>query len=212
MGLTAYEYQCGHGVTIGEASARKLGEAARQEGIALSLHAPYYISLSSPEEEKRRNSVGYLLKAATAAHWMGAGRVVVHAGSCGKISREEALALAKDTLKQGLEALDQAGLSHIRVCPEVMGKLNQLGTLEEVLELCGIDERLLPCVDFGHLNARTQGWLGTPGAVKQVFDQLENRLGRERASGSMCTSPKSVYRRRGKTASHLCGPGIWPRF
>ena len=57
IGLDLFEYQCGNGVTIGEESARKLGEKFREKGKILSVHAPYFISLSSVEQEKRENSI-----------------------------------------------------------------------------------------------------------------------------------------------------------
>ena len=136
MGLNAFEYQCGRGVNIGEDKARQFGEAAKGAGITLSLHAPYYISMSSTDEEKRLNSVNYILSSARAAKAMGADRIIVHTGSCGKISREEALNLAADTMRLSLAALDNEGLSDIHICPETMGKVNQLGTLDEVLSLC----------------------------------------------------------------------------
>ena len=60
MGLDAFEYQCGRGVNIGLEKAAQLGALAAQKGIALSLHAPYYISMSSVEEEKRLNSINYI--------------------------------------------------------------------------------------------------------------------------------------------------------
>ena len=135
MGLNAYEYQCGRGVRINREGVLKLKAGCEARDIQLSLHAPYYISLSSVEEEKRQNSIKYILESAEAADLMGARRIVVHSGSCAKISREEALSLAGETLKQALAALDEAHLGHIIVCPEVMGKFNQLGTLEEVMEL-----------------------------------------------------------------------------
>ena len=94
MGLDCYEYQCGRGVNIGEEKARLLGEKAKEKGVYLSLHAPYYISMSSVEEEKRLNSVNYILESAKAVNAMGGSRIVVHTGSCGKISRENALKLA----------------------------------------------------------------------------------------------------------------------
>lgn len=177
MGLDAFEYQCGRGVNIGEEKARALGEKAREKGIALSLHAPYYISMSSVEEAKRLNSINYILQSARAVSAMGGDRIVVHTGSCGKISREEALRLAIDTMKLAVEALDSEGLSNIRICPETMGKVNQLGTLGEVLSLCELDERLIPCIDFGHLNARDRGILKTYGDFEKIFDEIENRLG-----------------------------------
>ena len=66
------------------------------------------------------------------------------------------------------------------VCPETMGKVNQLGNLEEVMELCSIDERLIPCIDFGHLNARDLGAFKSFEDYKKVFECIENRLGTDR--------------------------------
>ena len=180
MGLDAYEYQCGRGVKIGEDKADMLGRLAAEKGIKLSLHAPYYISMSSVEEQKRNNSVDYILASARVVNAMGGSRIVVHTGSCGKLPREEALRLAKDTMKKAIAALDNEGLGNIRVCPETMGKMNQLGTLDEVLELCTLDERLLPCIDFGHLNARTLGALKEKQDFAAVLDAIENKLGAAR--------------------------------
>lgn len=180
MGLDAFEYQCGRGVNIGTDKAQKLGELAKARDITLSLHAPYYISMSSVEEEKRIKSVDYILQSARAVNAMGGNRIVVHTGSCGKISREEALALAIDTMKLALSALDGEGLGHIHICPETMGKVNQLGTLSEVLSLCELDERLIPCIDFGHLNARDRGILNGFDAFEDIFNEIEDRLGEAR--------------------------------
>ena len=180
MGLDCYEYQCGRGVNIGEDKARELGEKAKNAGITLSLHAPYYISMSSVEEEKRLNSVNYILASARAVNAMGGDRIVVHTGSCGKISRERALELALDTMKLAISALDSEGLSHVHICPETMGKVNQLGTLGEVLELCKLDERLIPCIDFGHLNARDLGILKTFADFENIFTSVKNELGSDR--------------------------------
>lgn len=180
MGLDHFEYQCGRGVNIGIDKATELGKIAKENGITLSLHAPYYISMSSIEEEKRLNSVDYILSSARAVKAMGGDRIIVHTGSCGKISREEALKLAIDTMKLSQKALDDEGLSDIHICPETMGKVNQLGTLYEVLELCKIDERIIPCIDFGHLNARDLGILKTKDDFEKIFLEIRNQLGSER--------------------------------
>lgn len=181
MGLNAYEYQCGRGVNIRLEKAEEFGRIAAAEGIRLSLHAPYYISMSGLEEEKRLHSVDYILASAEAVNAMGGDRIVVHTGSCGKISREQALALASDTMKKALDALDRRGLGHVHICPETMGKINQLGTLDEVVALCELDERLIPCLDFGHLNARTGGELTRdPGGYAAILDTIRDRLGEER--------------------------------
>lgn len=180
MGLDCYEYQCGRGVNIGEEKARLLGEKAAKAGITLSLHAPYYISMSSTEGEKRDNSVNYILASARAVNAMGGDRIVVHTGSCGKISRSDALDLALDTMRKAIAALDGEGLSNIHICPETMGKVNQLGTLEEVLELCLLDERLIPCIDFGHLNARDMGALKSFADYENIFLKIKDKLGTDR--------------------------------
>ena len=67
MGLNAYEYQCGHGVSVGDETARKIGDAARAHGVTMSLHAPYYINLSSDEEERIEKNIGYVLASCRAA-------------------------------------------------------------------------------------------------------------------------------------------------
>lgn len=180
MGLDCFEYQCGRGVNIGNEKAEQLGKLAKENNILLSLHAPYYISMSSIEEEKRLNSVNYILASARAVNAMGGDRIVVHTGSCGKISREKALELAKDTMRIAVEALDNEGLSNIHICPETMGKVNQLGTLDEVLELCLVDERLIPCIDFGHLNARDLGSLKSIEDFENIFTSIRNKLGSDR--------------------------------
>lgn len=180
IGLDTFEYQCGRGVNIGEEKAAELGRLASEKNIILSLHAPYYISMSGVDEEKRLNSVNYILQSARAVNFMGGERIVVHTGSCGKLDRAEALKLAKDTMVKALEALDSEGLGHIHICPETMGKINQLGTLEEVIALCELDERLIPCIDFGHLNARTGGKVNSKDAFRNILEQIGNLLGEAR--------------------------------
>ena len=203
MGLTAYEYQGGRGIQIGEEKSKVLGKKAREFAIALSVHAPYYISLSGIEEEKRLGSIKYILQSARAARWMGATRVVIHAGSASKISRTEALDLAKQTLRLALNELDSEGLSDIHICPETMGKTNQLGSMEEVVEMCKLDERLIPCIDFGHLNARSFGGLNSQQAFEQIFDIIENNLGIERLRNFHSHFSKIEYTQKGGEKRHL---------
>ena len=182
FGLDAYEYQCGKGVNVGEATARKLGENARTHGIRLSLHAPYFINLANPDPESLQKTIGYITAACRAADWMGADRVVIHSGALMKRTRREALDIALRSMEQVVAACDAAGYGHITLCPETMGKINQLGDLDEVLELCQVDGRLLPTVDFGHLYARSLGADEGEEATERILDRMEERLGGERAS------------------------------
>ena len=210
-GLTAFEYQCGRGVMVKEPKARLFRQKAAEYGIKLSIHAPYFISLASPAEEKRINSIRYIFESAQAADWMGADRIVVHPGGLGKKSREEATALAKETLAAAQRHLDEQGLGHIHICPEVMGKINQLGNLTEVLDFCTLDERILPCVDFGHLNSRLQGQMD----YGKALDEIENTLGIDRLRHMHIHFSKIEYTAGGEKkhltfADEMYGPRFEP--
>ena len=182
LGLDCYEYQCGKGVHVGEETARKVGENARAAGISLSLHAPYFINLANPDREALEKTIGYITGACRVADWMGAGRVVIHSGALMKRTRRQALDTAMASLREVLAACDGQGFSHIALCPETMGKINQLGDLDEVLALCTLDGRLVPCIDFGHLYARSLGAEDGAEAFARMLDRVEAALGRERAA------------------------------
>ena len=182
LGLGCYEYQCGKGVHVGEETARKVGQSAAEQGIILSLHAPYFINLANPDPESLVKTTGYITGACLVASQMGAGRVVIHSGALMKRTRREALDIALNALKHVIAVCDDMGFGSIALCPETMGKINQLGDLDEVLELCTLDERLVPCVDFGHLYARSLGADDGQEAMERILDRMKEVLGEERAS------------------------------
>ena len=182
FGLNAFEYQCGRGVRLGEAKAKVMAQRAAERDIRFSLHAPYFISMSSLEEEKRLNSINYILDSCRAVKSLGGRRVIFHSGSCGKQSREAALEKALDTLQRMVEAVDEAGYGGLTLCPETMGKVGQLGTLDEVLALCAVDKRITPCIDFGHLNARDQGCIRTKADYAAILDRMADALQDERVA------------------------------
>lgn len=201
--LTAYEYQCGHGLRVSEPNILKLAENAKNANIKLSLHAPYYISLSSVEEEKRQNSVNYILGSAKIAKMLGADRIIVHSGSCGKLTREQALEYAKETLINAQTCLDENNLGDIHICPETMGKINQLGDLYEVMELCKLEERFIPCVDFGHLNARTFGGIKEQDDYAKILETMENAIGLDRLRLFHSHFSKIEFTEKGGEKKHL---------
>ncbi|MBQ4110788.1 MAG: TIM barrel protein [Clostridia bacterium] len=180
IGLNAYEYECTKGVKMKKETAVKLGENAEKYGITLSVHSQYYISLSGKEEEKRLKSVDYIMECMELSKIIGAKRVVVHSGSAGKMHRETAMELAKDTLLKTSLKVKELGYSGISICPETMGKINQLGTVEEVIELCRVDDSFLPAIDFGHVNSRYGGCLKTVSDYEEILDKIENGLGFDR--------------------------------
>ena len=201
-GLDAYEYQCGKGVNIGESTARRIGEKAREAGILLSLHAPYFVNPANPDPESREKTSGYILAAFQAARWMGASRVVVHTGALQKRTRAEALKTAREVFSMLRRRCDDHGYQDILLCPETMGKIGQLGDLDEVLEICTAADGLLPCVDFGHLYARSLGALDGEEAVESMLNRMVRVLGEETASRFHSHFSKIAFTRGGE-ARHL---------
>lgn len=212
-GLDAYEYEAGNGISAGEAALRKIGEAAKQHGILMSLHTPYFISLSGVEEEKRLKSISYIEKSLWAAELLGADTIVIHCGSAAKISRAEAVSLAIDTLEKTIETV---GDTPIHLGIETMGKVNQLGTLEEVVEICKRDRHLYPVVDFGHMNARAIGGYYTDvDSYRRTFDYIGRELGDEIARTLHCHFSKIEYTGAGEKkhltfADEIYGPWFEP--
>ena len=190
-GLDAYEFEAGNGLNATEATLSRIGEEAKKHGILMSFHTPYFISLSGVEEEKRLKSIDYIKRSLRAAELLGADTIVIHSGSAAKISRAEAMALASDTLRRTVEAVCPTDV-HLGL--ETMGKINQLGTLDEVIELCRIDPHFYPVVDFGHMNARNIGGYFTDvDSYRAVFDRIANQLGDKYAHNLHCHFSKIEY-------------------
>ena len=214
MGLNAYEYQCGHGVSVGDETARRIGDAARAHGVTMSLHAPYYINLSSDEEERIEKNIGYVLASCRAAEGLGASRIVVHTGGVGKRSRAQALENTRLNVCEILAAVEREGYTQT-ICLETMGKQSVIGSAEEIFDLVALDDRLLPCIDFGHLNARTRGGCSTREDFAVVLDLMENKIGLERARVFHSHFSKIQYNDKGEVrhltfADEIYGPDFVP--
>lgn len=213
IGLDAYEYEAGNGLSAGPSILRAIGRQAILHNVKMSYHTPYFISLSGVVEEKRLKSIDYIKQSLEAAHLLGAGTIVVHCGSCAKISRDEAMRLASDTLVRAASSLDTCG---IKIGLETMGKINQLGTLDEVLELCRIDSCFVPVVDFGHLNARELGGVfRSADDYLRVFDKISSRMGSSVAENLHCHFSKIEYTDSGEKkhltfADTVFGPDYEP--
>ncbi len=196
MGLDCYEYSAGNGVVGSLETFQKIGQEAAAYNIKLSFHTPYFISLSGTEPEKRLKSLDYIKKSLWASEAMGADIIVIHTGSASKISREEAVSLAKDTMSRALVAFPDTS---VKFGLETMGKLGQLGTLCEVIDICKIDKRLCPVIDFGHMNARNLGNLfKSSDDYRRVFDAVGRALGYEYADSLHCHFSKIEYTAAGE--------------
>ncbi|MBQ8426609.1 MAG: TIM barrel protein [Clostridia bacterium] len=173
LGLDCFEYSFGRGVNMGDERAIEIGNAFKEQGVEISVHAPYYINFANPEEENAEKSYAYVIQSAEKLKLLGGKRVVFHPASQGKMKREQAVALTKERLKTLRDRIYEKGLDDLIYCPETMGKIGQIGTIEEVVEFCKIDKIYIPAVDFGHINARECGSLKSE---KDYYDRLEYML------------------------------------
>ena len=198
LGLSAYEYSFGRGITLGKEKAARLGEIFTDAGVKISVHAPYYINFANPDDEMAQKSYAYVLNSAEMLRLLRGSRVVFHPATQGKMSREEAVALTEKRLTTLASLIKEAGYGDLFFCPETMGKSAQIGTIEEIVRFCKIDEIYLPCVDFGHVNAREQGSLKTEEDYLSRLNYMINELGYERMKHFHVHFSKIMYGPKGE--------------
>jgi len=197
-GLDCFEYSFGRGVRMTEDKAISIGEAFQKEGIEISAHAPYFINFANPDDEMAAKSYGYVLDTAKVLKLMGGKRVVFHPAAQGKVSRDEAVEKTEERLKILRDYIYLNNMQDMIFCPETMGKLAQIGTVEEITRFCKIDPIFVPCIDFGHINAREQGSLKTVEDYKGRLQYMIDELGYERMKHFHSHFSKIMYSAKGE--------------
>ena len=180
LGLDAFEYSFGRGVLMSEEKALSIGKAFAENNVKISVHAPYYINFANPDPEMIEKSIGYVLKSAEMVRLMGGERIIIHPATQGKDARDVAFARSVDNFKKLTEVIYQKDMQNLIYCPETMGKMAQIGTIEEITEICAIDKIYVPTVDFGHVNSREQGSLVTKEDYISRLSFMIDKLGYEK--------------------------------
>lgn len=164
-------------VALSEAGGQRIRSAAEQHGVRLSVHAPYYINLNSHDPQKLGASKGRIAAAARAAHWAGARDVVLHLAYYHDDPPRAVGRRVAEGLLEVRERLDLEGAAEgVVLRPEVMGRVSQFGSLDEVLRLCQEVPGTGPCIDIAHLHART-GRMNTPAEFDDLWDSVSDALG-----------------------------------
>ncbi len=174
LGLGCMELEFVRGVKMGEKTARAVYDIARQLGIRLSVHAPYYINLNA-EGETLETSKERILNSARIGRICGAKSVVIHAGFLQKQSREAVYEKIKKAIVEIKERLKSEGID-ITLRIETMGRDSQFGSLEEALAITEVDG-VLPCIDFSHIHAVT-GKNNSREEFASILARVEQKLGR----------------------------------
>lgn len=213
--LDIFEYSFGRGVRLSSQTAEKIRVAFEKDNLDISVHAPYYINLSNPDNEKIEGSFGYILDSLQAVKLLGGSRVVVHPGAQQKQARNVAVDNAINSLTRFKDIKRESGFESEIVCLETMGKIGQIGTLDEVIAFCNIDDSFYPCIDFGHINAREQGSLKTVEDFDNLLKTLINGVGYEKARDMHAHFSKIEYSTGGEVrhltfADTVYGPEFEP--
>ena len=198
--LDAYEYSFSRGFTISEFVAKTLGEKCKENNITLSVHAPYYINLANPDDEFVEKSYNYILTSLKYLKEMQGTRCVFHPGTCGKLTREESFNLLKKRMKELVKRIEESGIdmSGLLLCPETMGKSQQLGTYKEIAEICTYADYLVPTLDFGHINSLMQGKLKTEKDFEEIIKYLIDKLGIDKVKKVHIHFSKIMYGAKGE--------------
>lgn len=178
LGLRALELGWVQAVRVTERTCEEIHAASLDAGVAISVHAPYYINLNATDEEWPK-SKKRLLDAASYGALAGATDIIFHPGAYLGQEPKDALAVAIARLGECREELDSRGI-HVTLRPETMGKQGSLGTLDETISMSLAVKGVLPCIDFAHLHARTgNGSMNSKAEWKQTLSTYADRLGPE---------------------------------
>lgn len=215
QGLTAYEYSFGRGINISDDKCNEIALEAKKYGVQISVHAPYYINFANPSDEMAEKSYNYVLRSAEKARCFGGKRIIFHPSTVGKMTRADAVALTHKRLEILADLIVENNMDDMIFCPETMGKINQIGNVEEVVSFCKIAPFYIPTIDFGHINARTHGSLATFDDYEKLVLHVIDELGFERASKMHVHFSKIEYSTGGEVrhltfADQMYGPDFEP--
>jgi deoxyribonuclease-4 len=167
--LNSMEVEFVRGVAMSNEAADEVGELAKELGILLSVHCPYFINLCATDREKLEASKKRILDSVERAHRMGAHIAVFHPGFYGPLTPEAAFKAVEDACSDMLSRMGSSGIRGVALGLETTGKVSQFGTLDEIIQLCRRVKGCEPVVDFSHIFARSAGRVD----YAEVFDRLK---------------------------------------
>lgn len=197
-GIELFEYSFGRGISMSDATAAAIGKEFALNNVELSIHAPYFINFANNDAEMIAKSVSYITTCLDKAVFLQAPRIVFHTAAQGKTERRAAVDTAKENLKRLINKISEKGYKDFILCPETMGKIGQIGTVEEIIEFCNMADYFYPCIDFGHINAREQGILKTQSDFQQIIDKLSDNLPSEKVKHMHIHFSKIEYGKGGE--------------
>ncbi|MHB8126498.1 MAG: TIM barrel protein [Desulfitobacteriaceae bacterium] len=174
--LGALELEFVQGVRMGPEKAQRVGQVALEQGIILSCHGPYWINLNSRDSEKITASKERILQTARIAKILGVRSVIFHPA----FYHEDAPGFVFERVVRELtcvrETLAAEG-NEVVLRPETTGKGSQFGSLQETIKLAQQIPGVLPCIDFAHLHARSNGRFNSYDEFCGILEETAEALG-----------------------------------
>ena len=174
--LDGMELEFVHGVRMSPPNQKLIKELSKTKDMVLTAHGPYYINLNSKEEDKIEASKKRIIDTAKMAESLGAYSITYHAAFYMGMDKEEVYKKIEKSMAEITETLQKEDIK-IWVRPETTGKATQWGDVDEIVKLSKTFEQVLPCVDFSHLHARTNGEYNTYDEFAKVFERIGNEIG-----------------------------------
>src|SRR3989338_2737094 len=178
LGLGNMELEFVHSINITKEKAPEIRKVAEENNIILTCHAPYYINLNSLEKIKIKASIDRILNSARILHLCGGYSVAFHAGFYMGQDPKKVYDAIKHNIQEIISTLKQEG-NNIWIRPETTGKETQFGNVDEILQLSQELDNVMPCVDFAHFHARTNGKYNTYGEFTSILEKIEKALGKK---------------------------------
>jgi deoxyribonuclease-4 len=178
LGLDAFELEFVRSINISKEKAPLIKKTAEESNVILTCHAPYYINLNSSEIDKVEASIGRILNSARILNLCGGYSVCFHAGFYMGQEPKKAYDAVKNNLKEISSTLKKEG-NNIWIRPETTGKETQFGNVDEILQLSQELDNVMPCVDFAHFHARTNGKYNTYNEFVSILEAIEKKLGKK---------------------------------
>ena len=201
LGLDGMELEFVRNVNVSEQTAPKIRELSRSLGVTLTCHGSYFINLNSAESEKREASIQRILAAARRAWQAGAYSLTFHAAFYQKTEPKKVYENVKGALLKITKTLKSED-NKIWVRPETTGKPTQFGTVEEIISLSQELEQVMPCIDFSHLHARSNGKMNSYQEFSSVLEKVEAGLGKKALKEMHCHVSGIAYSEKGER-NHL---------
>jgi deoxyribonuclease-4 len=174
-GYSACELDFERGFWMDYPWAERLAEVAQQHDIALSVHAPLFAFPGHPDEKKAKQALGALDRSAGIATAAGAELVVIHPGFWLGREREQALddvVAWLQVLRERLEQKNRAAVFGL----EVMGRVNELGSIDDVIYVAERLPWVRPVIDFAHMHATTDGAFTDVEAFATALESVDGIL------------------------------------